>query len=131
MPDNSDGNFRSYTNGIVVNNLVLVPVYSNHDDDEAATMSRRPRPLGPDGVLERAAVTLVGVLVVRVGQVLVQLVELPFEQLGVLVGQPLDRSLSEDGAEHILDLFVQHAGPMLRTETAREMIERVSVADPK
>jgi len=39
MPDNSDEVFRSYTNGIVVNDLVLVPTYSNHDVGEAAALA--------------------------------------------------------------------------------------------
>jgi MYXO-CTERM domain-containing protein len=39
MPDNSDGVFRSYTNGIVVNDLVLVPTYSNHSTHEAAALT--------------------------------------------------------------------------------------------
>jgi len=39
MPSNADGVFRSYTNGIVVNDLVLVPVYSLHADDEAEALS--------------------------------------------------------------------------------------------
>jgi glutamate-ammonia-ligase adenylyltransferase len=47
------------------------------------------------------------------------------EHRAVIV-QPLDRSLSQDVDEHVLDLFVQHTGRMLTNATAREMIERLS-----
>jgi MYXO-CTERM domain-containing protein len=39
MPANADGVFRSYTNGIVVNDLALVPVYANHAEHEAEALA--------------------------------------------------------------------------------------------
>lgn len=39
MPDNSDGIWRTYLNGIVVNDLVLVPTYQNHATDEASALA--------------------------------------------------------------------------------------------
>lgn len=42
------------------------------------------------------------------------------------IAEPLDRSLSQDAEERVLDLFVQHAGRLLGTETARDMVERLS-----
>lgn len=39
MPDNSDGVWRTYLNGIVVNDLVLVPTYQNHATHEASALA--------------------------------------------------------------------------------------------
>ncbi len=39
MPDNQDGVWRTYTNGIVVNDLVLVPTYPDHATGEASAMA--------------------------------------------------------------------------------------------
>ncbi len=39
MPSNSDGVWRSYLNGIVVNDLVLVPTYANHTAGETDALA--------------------------------------------------------------------------------------------
>ncbi len=39
MPPDTDGVFRSYTNGILVNDLVLVPVYPEHAGNEAEALA--------------------------------------------------------------------------------------------
>jgi agmatine/peptidylarginine deiminase len=39
MPDNTDGIWRTYLNGIVVNDLVLVPTYQDHATHEASALA--------------------------------------------------------------------------------------------
>lgn len=39
MPDHMDGHFRSYTNSLAVNGVVLVPVYPEADRDEARALA--------------------------------------------------------------------------------------------
>jgi len=39
MPDNTDGVWRTYMNGIVVNDLVLVPTYAAHATHEASALA--------------------------------------------------------------------------------------------
>lgn len=48
MPDNSDGVWRTYTNSLLINNIALVPVYSQHKTYESEALNAYKTALGND-----------------------------------------------------------------------------------